>query len=170
MIPLRRCSGLALALGLALGLGAAIAKGALGGGDQASKPSLTDLARTRHDAAGKLYDTAWSYYRQKVASTGHVYFASFRLLRAELDLSDKRDHDIAAYERHLCRVKKLQEMVAKVQALGRVNTLEACETSYYRSEAEYWIAQARSSTQRITPHGGIGPVASQSSLFQSWDG
>jgi hypothetical protein len=52
--------------------------------------------------------------------------------------------------------------VAKVQALGRVNTLEATEVSYYRAEAEYWLAQARSSTETGTHHGGTGPVVDQS--------
>jgi hypothetical protein len=154
----RRHSGLVLALGLGL----AIAHGALVHADPASQPSLADLAQARFDAANKLFDPAWSYYRQKATGTGFVYFASFRLLRAELDLSDKRDNHIAAFEHHLCRVKKLQALVAKVQALGRVNTLEATEVSYYRAEAEYWLAQARSATETGTHHGGTGPVVNQS--------
>ena len=132
------------------GSGIAIATGALVRADPASQPSLADLAQARFDAATKLFDTAWSYFRQKATNTGYVYFASFRVLRAELDLSDKRDDQIAAFEHHLCRVKKLQALVAKVQALGRVNTLEAAEISYYRSEAEYWLAHVRSSPETGT--------------------
>ena len=158
MFTPRRHSGLVLALVLGL----AMANGAPVRADPASQPSLADLAQARFDAATKLFDTAWSYYRQKATSTGFVYSASFRLLRAELDLSDKRDNHIAACEHHLCRVKKLQAMVAKVQALGRINTLEACEISSYRSEAEYWLVQARSSTETGTHHGGAGPVVNQS--------
>jgi len=147
---------------LALGMGLAIAHGALVRADPANQPSLADLAQARFDAANKLFDTAWSYYRQKATNTPFVYFASHRLLRSELDLSDKRDKRIAAYEHHLSRVKNLQALVAKVQALGRVNTLEATEVSYYRAEAEYWLAQARSSTETGTHHGGTGPVVDQS--------
>ena len=75
---------------LALGMGLAIAHGALVRADPANQPSLADLAQARFDAANKLFDPAWSYCRQKATGTGFVYFASFRLLRAELDLSDKR--------------------------------------------------------------------------------
>jgi len=158
MFTSRRHSGLVLALGLGL----ATAHGAFVRADPASQPSVADLAQARYAAANKLFDTAWSYYRQKGTGTGFVFFASVRLLRAELDLSDKRDNHIAAYEHHLCRVKKLQALVAKVQALGRVNTLEATEVNYYRAEAEFWLAQARSATETDTHHGGTGPVVNQS--------
>jgi hypothetical protein len=158
MFTPRRHSGLVLALGL----GFAIAHGALARADPPGQPSLADLAQARFDAANKLFDTAWSYYRQKTTGTGFVYFTSARLLRAELDLSDKRDNRIAAHEHHLCRMKKLQALVAKVQALGRANTLEAAEVSYYRAEAEFWLAQARSSSESVKQHGGTGPVVNQS--------
>jgi hypothetical protein len=147
---------------MVLALGLAIADGALVRAEPASQPSLGDLAQARYDAANKLFDTAWSYYRQKATGTGFVYFASVRLLGAELGLSDKRDNQIAAFEHHLCRVKKLQALIAKVQALGRVNTLEASEISYYRSEAEYWLAHARSSTGPGTQQRGPSPVVSHS--------
>ncbi len=160
MFTSRRHSGLVMVM--ALGLGLAFANDAQVRDDPASQPSLADLAQARFDAANKLFDTAWSYYRQKATSTPFVYFTSHRLLRSELDLSDKRDKRIAAYEHHLSRVKNLQALVAKVQALGRVNTLEATEVSYYRAEAEYWLAQARSSTETGTHHGGTGPVVDQS--------
>lgn len=159
MFTPRRRSERVLALGLALGL--AIANGTLVDAAPPSPPGLADLAQARYDAANKLYDTAWSYFRQKATDTGFVFFASLRLLRAELDLSDKRDNNIAAYEHHLCRVKKLQVLVEKVQALGRVNTLEASQISLYRSEAEYWLARARSSTETGKHHGGTGPVVDQ---------
>ncbi len=158
MFTSRRHSGLVMALGLGL----AIAHGGFVRADPASQPSLAELAQARFDAANKLYDTAWSYYRQKATSTGSVYFTSIRLLRAELDLSDKRDNHIAAFEHHLCRVKKLQALVAKVQAIGRVNTLEATEVNYYRAEAEFWLAQTHSSTETGTHGGGTGPVVNQS--------
>jgi len=134
-----------------MGLGLSIAHVALVRADPAGQPNLTELARARFDAANRLYDTAWSYYRQKTTGTPFVYFTSSRLLRAELDLSDKRDDRIAAYEHHLCRVKKLQALLTKVQALGRANTLEAAEVSYYRAEAEYWLAKARFSTETEAP-------------------
>jgi hypothetical protein len=158
MFTPRQHSGLVLALGLGL----AIANGALVRADPTSQPSLADLAKARYEAANKLFDTAWDYYRQKVANAGFVYFASVRLLEAELDLGNKRENRIVAFEHHLCRVKKLQAMVAKVQGLGRVNTLETSQISYYRSEAEYWLARARSSTEPGTHHGGTDPVANQS--------
>ena len=149
MFTPRRHSGLVLVLGFA------ITSAALVRADPPKNPSLADLAQARFDAAKKLFDTAWSYYRQKGTSMGFVYLASFRLLNAEVDLSDKRENQIVAYEHHLCRVKALQALVAKLQALGRVNTLEASEISYYRSEAEYWLAHARCSTETRTHHGGI---------------
>jgi hypothetical protein len=143
---------------LALGLGLALAHGRLVGADPTGRHSLADLAQARYEAANKLFDKAWDYYRQKATSAGFVYFASDRLLRAELGLSDKRDNRIAAFERHLCRVKRLQSLVAKVQALGRSNTLETTQTSLYRSEAEYWLEYARSSPETGTHHGGTPPV------------
>jgi len=156
MFTPRRHSGLVMVM--ALGLGLAFATDAQVRADPASQPSLADLAQARFDAANKLFDTAWSYYRQKAVDTNFVCSTSVRLLRAELDLSDKRDNRIAAYEHHLDRVKKVQALVEKVQALGRVNTLEASQVSYYRAEAEYWLAKARSSTGTAPHHGGTEPV------------
>ena len=84
----------------------------------AGQHDLADLAKARFDAASKLYDTAWNNYREKRVSTGFVNFTSVRLLRAELELSDKKDTQITAYEHHLSRVKKTQDLAAKVAALG----------------------------------------------------
>jgi len=162
--PMRR-SGVVLAL--TLGLGLTMTRGAPVRAEPASQPSLADLAQARYEAASKLYDTAWTYFRQKGTSTGFVYFASFRLLRAELDLSNRRDNHIAAFEHHLCRVKKLQALVTKVQSLGRVNTLEASEISYYRSEAEFWLAHIRSSTENGKLPGGMGPMVDRSAGRQA---
>ena len=162
MITSKLHSELVLALGLGLGL--AIASGNLVRADQPaqpSQPSLASLAQARYDAATKLYDTAWSYYRQKAIETGFVFSSSLRLLLAELDLSDKRDNRIAAFEHHLCRMKKLQALVEKVQALGRSNTLEASQISLYRVEAEFWLAQAHSATESGKHHFGTGPLVDQ---------
>jgi hypothetical protein len=169
MFTPRRHSGLVMVM--ALGLGLAFANDAQVPADPASQPSLADLAQARFGAANKLFDTAWSYYRQKTKEpdANFVCYTSFRLLRAELDLSDKRDNRIAAYEHHLSRVKKVQALVEKVQALGRVNTLEASTISYYRSEAEYWLAAARSSTGTAPHHGGIEPVVNRSHQLPGWD-
>ena len=120
----------------------------------AGQHDLADLAKARFDAASKLYDTAWISYRENRVSTGFVNFTSVRLLRAELELSDKKDTQIAPFEHHLSRVKKTQDLVAKVAALGRTNDLEANETSYYRAEAEYWLAHARSSRKTTAAEPG----------------
>jgi len=139
MFTPRRLSGLVLALGLGL----AIAYGAPIRADQASQPSLSDLAQARFDAATKLYDTTWSHYRQKRVLAGSVYGASIHLLLAEVELSARRDKHIAAYEHHLSRVKKLQDLVLKIKDLGRANIMETVEVTFFVAEAEYWLAISR---------------------------
>jgi hypothetical protein len=134
MFTPRRRSGLVLALGLAIAYAAPI---------RADQPSLSDLAQARFDAASKLYDTTWSYYRQKRAGAPSVYFASIRLLAAELDLSARRDKHIAAHEHHFSRVKKLQDLVLKIKDLGRANNMETVEVTFFVAEAEYWLAISR---------------------------
>jgi hypothetical protein len=149
-------------LGVFLALALCIGPGQETKAEASGQPCLRELAQKRFDAANKLYETAWSYYRQKATSTAFVFFTSARLLRAELDLCEKRENAIAAYEHHLCRLKRLQSLLSKVQALGRANTLEASEMSLYLAEAEYWLALARNGSETQKPRDESSPLIGRS--------
>jgi hypothetical protein len=49
-----------------------------------------------------------------------------------------------ASEEHLDRMKKLEALVKKVRGLGFGRSSDVGASEYYRIEAEYWLAEARS--------------------------
>lgn len=51
---------------------------------------------------------------------------------------------IVAIEEHLARMKKLEELIKKVRKLGFGLSYDVGASEFYRLEAEYWLARARS--------------------------
>jgi hypothetical protein len=107
---------------------------------QLAQPS--PLAEARYRAAVKQYELTWSYYQQARVDTFQVYVWSRLVLDASRDLGETPRDRIIALEDHLARMKKLEELVAKIRRLGFGRSSDVGATEYYRLEAELWVARA----------------------------
>jgi hypothetical protein len=111
-------------------------------GQEARKPP--PLAEARYNAALKQFDLIWQYYEQSRVESFDVYVWSRLLMDARKGLSDRPDKRIAAYEEHLDRMKKLETLIKKVRRLGFGRSSDVGASEYFRIEAEYWLAEAKS--------------------------
>jgi hypothetical protein len=102
------------------------------------------LAEARYNAALKQFDLIWQYFQQSRVGSFDVYVWSRLLLDARKGVSDRPDKRIAAYEEHLDRMKKLETLIKKVRRLGFGRSSDVGASEYYRIEAEYWLAEAKS--------------------------
>ncbi|MGZ3383759.1 MAG: hypothetical protein ACXWNF_02300 [Isosphaeraceae bacterium] len=102
------------------------------------------LAEARYNAALKQFDLIWQYFQQSRVESFDVYVWSRLLLDARKGVSDRPDKRIVAYEEHLDRMKKLETLIKKVRRLGFGRSSDVGASEYYRIEAEYWLAEAKS--------------------------
>lgn len=102
------------------------------------------LAEARCNAALKQFDLTWQYYQQSRVESFDVYAWSRLLLDAKRGVSGRQADQIAAYEEHLDRMKKLETLIKKVRRLGFGRSSDVGASEYYRIEAEYWLAEAKS--------------------------
>jgi hypothetical protein len=102
------------------------------------------LAEARYNVALKQFELIWQYYQQSRVQSFDVYVWSRLLMDARKGLSDRPDKRIAAYEEHLDRMKKLETLIKKVRRLGFGLSSDVGASEYYRIEAEYWLAEAKS--------------------------
>ena len=102
------------------------------------------LAEARYNAALKQFDLTWQYYQQSRVESFDVYVWSRLLLDAKRGVSGRQADQIAAYEEHLDRMKKLETLIKKVRRLGFGRSSDVGASEYYRIEAEYWLAEAKS--------------------------
>jgi len=102
------------------------------------------LAEARYNAAVKQFDLIWSYYKQSRVESFDVYVWSRLLLDAKKGVSDRPDKQIAGFEEHLDRMKRLETLVKKVRRLGFGRSSDVGASEYYRIEAECWLAEAKS--------------------------
>ena len=102
------------------------------------------LAEARYNAALKQFDLIWQYFQQSRVESFDVYVWSRLLLDARKGVSDRPDKRIAAYEEHLDRMRKLETLIKKVRRLGFGRSSDVGASEYYRIEAEYWLAEAKS--------------------------
>ncbi len=134
-----------LVLGLALA-GLSFAPAAL------DEPSdLAALAEARYQASLKHYDEAWVYYQQSRSDALPLYFWSRLVLEAQGDLSDQQAERLAAFEAHLARMKKLEALVKKVRQLGFGRSIDVTAVDYFRKEAEFWLARAKTQKKPTVP-------------------
>jgi hypothetical protein len=102
------------------------------------------LADIRAKAGTKAYDLAWLYYSENRVPSEKVYRWSRWLLEAQREASvDKAGH-VAACEAHLERIKKLEFKIRRIRRIGFGDSLDVVEVDYYRKEADFWLAQAKS--------------------------
>ena len=102
------------------------------------------LAEARYNAALKQFDLIWQYFQQSRVGSFDVYVWSRLLLDARKGVSGRPDKRIAAYEEHLDRMQKLETLIKKVRRLGFGRSSDVGASEYYRIEAEYWLAEAKS--------------------------
>ncbi|MGA2702190.1 MAG: hypothetical protein ABSH35_13985 [Isosphaeraceae bacterium] len=102
------------------------------------------LAEARYNAALKQFDLIWQYYQQSRVQSFDVYVWSRLLMDARKGVSDRPDKQIAAFEEHLDRMKKLEALIKKVRRLGFGRSSDVGASEYYRIEAECWLAEAKS--------------------------
>jgi hypothetical protein len=102
------------------------------------------LAEARYNAALKQFDLTWQYYQQSRVESFDVYAWSRLLLDAKRGVSGRQADQIAAYEEHLDRMQKLETLIKKVRRLGFGRSSDVGASEYYRIEAEYWLAEAKS--------------------------
>jgi hypothetical protein len=105
---------------------------------------LSALAEARYRAALKQYETTWSYFQQARIDSYQVYVWSRLVLDCRRDMSAKPADRIVAIEEHLARMKKLEELIKKVRKLGFGRSYDVGASEFYRLEAEFWLARARS--------------------------
>ncbi len=104
----------------------------------------TRLLRARVEAARKTYEVIWRNNREALAPFVELsYRWSRRWLEAELELSNRKDDQVAAYHAHFTRMREL-ERVTKGRYRNRVNPVEeATAAEFYALEAEIWLTRAR---------------------------
>jgi hypothetical protein len=59
-------------------------------------------------------------------------------------VSGRQADQIAAFEEHLDRMKKLEALIKKVRRLGFGRSSDVGASACYRIEAECWLAEAKS--------------------------
>jgi hypothetical protein len=111
-----------------------------------AEPSkLSTLADDRYQAALKQFNETWLYYKQDRIDSYQVYVWSRLVLDCQRDLAQKPADQLAAIEEHLSRMIELEALVKKVRRLGFGRSYDVGAAAYYRLEAEYWLARAKSS-------------------------
>src|SRR5205807_1229122 len=96
------------------------------------------------EAAHKTFDVVWKNNREGLVPFAEVVYRwSKRWLKAELELSDKKADQAAAYQAHLERMRELTRITHE-RFRNRLNTIEEVSaTEYYIAEANIWMEQAR---------------------------
>lgn len=107
-------------------------------------PETVKLAEQRHRASQKQFDLVWQYYRQNRVDTFDVYLWSRLLLDARREAVAHPADRVAACQEHLDHMKDLEVLVKKIRRLGFGRSSDVGASEYWRIEAEYWLAQAKS--------------------------
>jgi FMN phosphatase YigB (HAD superfamily) len=102
------------------------------------------LADARYKAALKEFNQTWSYYQQARIDSYQVYVWSRLLLECQLDLSPKPPERLAAFDDHLTRMKKLEQLIKKIRKLGFERSYDVGAAEYYRIEGQYWLTREKS--------------------------
>lgn len=105
---------------------------------------LLKLRKAKLESAQRTYNIVSKNFNEgPVRGVELPYRWSCRLLEAERQRKDQKTDQIAAFERHVERMKNV-ERVARDLYRARVNTInEVTAAEYYRMEAEIWLLQAR---------------------------
>lgn len=110
---------------------------------EAKANRLETISHARLALAQKMYENAWTLYRQ--SSTGssiEVYFWSRKVMDARMSLTTSNADRVAALHEHRDRMVKILSLSRKVQKLGFSRKFDMQEAEYYVLEADYDLALA----------------------------
>jgi len=115
--------------------------------------AATANARARLKAARKVYKLQMELLINVPGqrdSAEKIYSWSRRWLEAQRELGSNRKTRVAAAEAHLARMKRLEQLINDFVKQGGAESYryEAFMASYFRLEAEKWLAQARKSKNK----------------------
>jgi hypothetical protein len=119
---------------------------AKGGSSEFLRHEMAELGKARIEAAQKTFDLLFKAYRTGIGSrpeAERVYHWSRRWLEAELEACCEKPDKLAAYEKHLARMKELQEDIKAAQSVGRALPAQSAAVDYYRAEAGFWLTRAK---------------------------
>ena len=92
------------------------------------------------DAAKKAFELQWKQYRLGTSTAEALVGSSRRLLKAELERSDKKEDRVAAYEAHLQHITDMMDMMKRFVKQAPVDNADA---EYYRIEAEILLEREK---------------------------
>lgn len=105
---------------------------------------LAELRKAKREAVAEEWEARWQEF---IAGRGTIEIAldcARRLLNSERELAATKPDQIAVLERHVKKMKEMDEIaVARVEA-GRIHTMEGKQIEYHRLEAEIWLEEAKS--------------------------
>jgi RNA polymerase sigma factor (sigma-70 family) len=110
---------------------------------------LKELLKERLTTA---HEEALGRYQQFLAGRGTMdalLGASLRLLDAEKELSDKKDDQVAALQRHLRRMKEMEKILEAMFQAGRASQADYAQAKSYRLQAEIWLEKAKEKEKRV---------------------
>jgi len=119
---------------------------AKGGASEFLRHEMAELGKARVEAAQKTFDLLFKAYRTGIGSrpeAERVYHWSRRWLDAELEMCCEKPDKLTAYEKHLARMKELQEDIKAAQSVGRALPAQSAAVDYYRAEAGFWLTRAK---------------------------
>jgi hypothetical protein len=119
--------------------------------DAARADPLQELKKARYDSAIRSYDESWIYYRQARTDVFFTYSWSRIVMTCEGDLSDKKADRLKAFENHLGRMVKLQNLVNQVRRIGFQRSIDIVSSDYFTKEAQYWLAKAKTEEHPVIP-------------------
>jgi len=102
-------------------------------------------ARARRDAARKTFEARWRQYEagERGCSSDLTLEWSRRWVEAENALNNKKPERLAAFDAHLQRTRRIEEVVRVRYEFGSEPTQDMTAAEYYRLEAEIWLAEEK---------------------------
>jgi hypothetical protein len=107
----------------------------------AAGPSIADLQKDRATTAEKAYKTSVNLHQVGRVTTETIYLWSARWLDADLAATPRNAKQLLAD--HLKRMQDLEAQTQKLFTSGQVNGLDNDAATYFRLEAEIWVARGK---------------------------
>jgi hypothetical protein len=117
--------------------------GMLFGGAFAPGEVPPQLLVTRLEQAAEGYRLADALYQNGQNDAENVALWSRRVLEAARPLCKDKETEVAAAQKHLDRMKELEEKAKKRFEAGAANRKDVLAAAYHRTEAEILLAQLK---------------------------
>jgi hypothetical protein len=99
------------------------------------------FARAKLESARRTFEQLWKEGGWRQAETPYLW--SRRWLEAQLQLTEGPKDRVAPFQRHLDRMKDLEQMTRGLFKERLVRVTEVYATEYYVAEAAEWLARAK---------------------------